>query len=275
MLAQLLRHSDLPPNETRLLLQHITGYTRSQLITRDHEILPENQIQQINQLFERRKSGEPVAYILGEREFYGRPFRVSPAVLIPRPETEHLLEAALCRLPENGSLWDLGTGSGIIAISAKLERPDSLVFASDLSESALQIAQQNAHDLRADVAFSQGSWFEAAANFRLPEKGLDIIVSNPPYIENNDLHLNQGDLRFEPSHALTDFADGLAHIRVLIENGKNYLKPKGWLLLEHGYNQAAAVREIFRQHHYQHIETAKDLAGLDRITFAQKAFQAA
>lgn len=268
-LAQLLRHSDLPPNETRLLLQHITGYTRSQLITRDHEILPENQIQQINQLFERRKSGEPVAYILGEREFYGRPFRVSPAVLIPRPETEHLLEAALCRLPENGSLWDLGTGSGIIAISAKLERPDSLVFASDFSAASLQIAQKNATNLGAEVAFSQGSWFEAAANFRLPETGLDIIVSNPPYIENNDIHLSQGDLRFEPSHALTDFADGLAHIRVLIEQGQYYLKPKAWLLLEHGYNQAAAIRELCAQYAYQNIETEQDLAGLDRITFAQ------
>lgn len=268
-LTQWLSATPLPRNEARLLLQHITGYSRTQLITHDHEILNNSQLEQLKALAQRRELGEPIAYLLGQREFYGRSFRVSPAVLIPRPETEHLLEAALCRLPENGTLWDLGTGSGIIALSAKLERPDSLVFASDLSAAALQIAQQNAADLGADVVFAQGSWFEAATHFRLPETGLDIIVSNPPYIENNDLHLSQGDLRFEPQHALTDFADGLAHIRVLIEQGKNYLKPNAWLLLEHGYNQAAAIRALFAQHGYQNIETEQDLAGLDRITFGQ------
>lgn len=268
-LTQWLSATPLPRNEARLLLQHITGYSRAQLITHDHEILPHQQLEQLNALAQRRELGEPIAYLLGQREFYGRNFRVSPAVLIPRPETEHLLEAALCRLPENGALWDLGTGSGIIALSAKLERPDSLVFASDFSAAALHIAQENAANLGADVAFSQGSWYEAAANFRLPETGLDIIVSNPPYIENNDLHLSQGDLRFEPQHALTDFADGLVHIRVLIEQGKNYLKPSAWLLLEHGYNQAAAIRALFAQHGYQNIETEQDLAGLDRITFGQ------
>ncbi|SSY79799.1 peptide chain release factor N(5)-glutamine methyltransferase [Alysiella crassa] len=268
-LSQWLSATPLPRNEARLLLQHLTGYSRAQLITHDHEILSHQQLEQLKALTQRRELGEPIAYLLGQREFYGRNFRVSPAVLIPRPETEHLLEAALCRLPENGALWDLGTGSGIIALSAKLERPDSLVFASDFSAAALHIAQENAANLGAEVAFSQGSWYEAAERFRLPETGLDIIVSNPPYIENNDLHLSQGDLRFEPQHALTDFADGLAHIRVLIEQGKNYLKPNAWLLLEHGYNQAAAIRALFAEHGYQNIETKQDLAGLDRITFGQ------
>ena len=148
------------------------GYTHAQLITHDQEILTEQQINQLNILAKRREQGEPMAYLLGTREFYGRKFTVSPAVLIPRPETEHLLEAALLRLPENGVLWDLGTGSGILGISTKLERKDSLVFASDLSADALQVAQKNAQHLGADVAFAQGSWFDAARVFRLPEIAL-------------------------------------------------------------------------------------------------------
>ncbi len=268
-LSEWLATTALPRSESRLLLQHITGYTRAQLITRDHDTLPETQLQALNQLAARRQHGEPIAYLLGIREFYGRPFTVSPAVLIPRPETEHLLEAALRRLPENGTLWDLGTGSGILAISAQLERRDSTVFASDISAAALTIAQQNAAQLGATITFAQGSWFDAAQHFRLPENSVDIIVSNPPYIENHDIHLTQGDLRFEPANALTDFADGLSHIRILISQAKSYLKPKGWLLLEHGYDQAAAIRALFAEHGYQAIETEQDLAGLDRITFAQ------
>ncbi|QMT31904.1 peptide chain release factor N(5)-glutamine methyltransferase [Alysiella filiformis] len=272
-LLQWIQQSPLPKLETRLLLQHITGYTRAQLLTRDTEKLPENQAIELHNLIERRKCGEPIAYILGEREFYGRNFRVSPAVLIPRPETEHLLEAALCRLPENGTLWDLGTGSGIIAISAKLERPDVLVFASDVSDDALQIAQSNAHNLGADVAFGQGWWFQAAGHFRLPECGCDVIVSNPPYIEQHDGHLAQGDLRFEPPHALTDFADGLAHIREIAAQAPDYLKENAWLMLEHGYNQGQAVREILQQNGFRNVATLPDLAGLDRVSVGQ--FQAA
>lgn len=268
-LSEWLKHTALPRNETRLLLQHITGYSHAQIITHDEQILTENQADAIHQLIHRRQMGEPIAYLLGQREFYGRHFRVSPDVLIPRPETEHLLEAALFRLPENGTLWDLGTGSGIVAVSAKLTRPDSRVFASDISVAALAVARENAQNLGAEVNFAQGSWFEAAAHFRLPEAGCDVLVSNPPYIEHDDAHLQQGDLRFEPQHALTDFADGLAHIRILIENGKKYLKPNGWLLLEHGYNQAASIRDLFAQYGYQHIATETDLAGLDRITFGQ------
>lgn len=270
-LSQWLATQSLPRNEARMLLQYLTGYTRTQLLLNDQQHLTQAQIQQLNKLVMRRQQGEPIAYILGTREFYGRTFCVSPAVLIPRPETEHLLEAALLKLPENGTLWDLGTGSGIIAISAQLERPDSHVFASDLSGDALKMAQQNATRLAAKITWAQGSWFAASKAFRLPENGLDVLVSNPPYIEHHDAHLQQGDLRFEPPAALTDFADGLAHIRTLIEYGKNYLTVNGWLLLEHGYNQASAIQQLFAQHGYQSIETQQDLAGLDRITFAQWA----
>lgn len=271
-LSQFIQQSPLPKLETRLLLQHVLGYTRAQLITRDTETLPENKLSILNQLLERRLSGEPMAYILGYREFYGREFAVSPAVLIPRPETEHLLEAALFRLPEKGILWDLGTGSGIVAISAKLERPETLVFASDISADALHIAQKNAQNLGADVQFAQGSWLEAAAHFRLPEK-CDVIVSNPPYIEQHDPHLQQGDLRFEPPHALTDFADGLSHIREITAQSVGFLKENGWLMFEHGYNQGAAVREILSQHGFVQVQTLPDLAGLDRVSLG--CFQAA
>lgn len=268
-ISQWLQHSPLPKNEARLLLQHITGYTRAQLITHDHETLPENQWAQLNQMQSRRLAGEPIAYLLGEREFYGRSFCVSPAVLIPRPETEHLLEWALQKLPEKGTLWDLGTGSGIIAISAKLERPDACVFASDVSPQALDVAQHNAKTLGAEVHFGAGSWFQAAQHFRLPEKGCDVIVSNPPYIEQHDVHLQQGDLRFEPQHALTDFADGLTHIREIVAHSRDFLRVEGWLLFEHGYNQGEAVREIFRQHGFVQVATLPDLAGLDRVSMGQ------
>lgn len=264
-----LNQSALPKNEARLLLQHVTGLTRAQLITHDKNLLIENQLVELNHLAQRRLLGEPLAYIVGEREFYGRTFAVSPAVLIPRPETEHLLETALQKLPENGTLWDLGTGSGILAISAKLERPDLKVFASDISAEALAVAQQNAHTLSADVAFAQGSWFQAAAHFSLPENGINVIVANPPYIERDDVHLQQGDLRFEPQSALTDFADGLSHIREITAQSVDFLQQNGWLMFEHGYNQGQAVRNILAQSGFANITTLPDLAGLDRVSLGQ------
>lgn len=264
-----LNQSALPKNEARLLLQHVTGLTRAQLITHDKNLLLENQLVELNHLAQRRLLGEPLAYIVGEREFYGRTFAVSPAVLIPRPETEHLLEAALQRLPENGTLWDLGTGSGILAISAKLERPDLKVFASDISAEALAVAQQNARTLSANVAFAQGSWFQAAAHFSLPENGINVIVANPPYIERDDVHLQQGDLRFEPQSALTDFADGLSHIREITAQSVDFLQQNGWLMFEHGYNQGQAVRDILAQSGFANITTLPDLAGLDRVSLGQ------
>ena len=251
-----------------MLLQFVTGLSHAQIITHDQNLLPESQLSQLNQLVSRRENGEPMAYILGKREFYGREFVVSPDVLIPRPETEHLLEVAIFRLPENGKLWDLGTGSGILAISAKLERPDATVFASDISPNALKVAQQNAANWHAEITFGLGSW-TVVENFRLPENSFDVLVSNPPYIKKNDAHLSRGDLRFEPQHALTDFTDGLAHIRQLAHEARSCLKNGGWLLMEHGFDQAAAVREILAQSGYANIATEQDWAGLDRVTFGQ------
>lgn len=268
-LAQWLTGNPLPRNEARLLLQHVCGYSRAQLITRDGDTLSPDHTEQLNALTARRQQGEPIAYLLGRREFYGRQFAVSPDTLIPRPETEHLLEAALFRLPEGGTLLDLGTGSGIIAISAKLERPDARVYAGDISAAALAVAQHNAAALGAEIRFGQGSWFDALHAFRLPEAAFDIIVSNPPYIEQHDPHLSQGDLRFEPPHALTDFADGLTHIRHLAAQAPTWLKTGGFLLLEHGFDQGSAVRQILRQHGFDGIETVTDLAGWERVTLGR------
>ena len=262
-----LQHSGLPRSEARMLLQHLCGYSHAQTVTRSDEPLPSAFQAALNQAAERRRSGEPMAYIVGVREFYGRPFQVNPAVLIPRPETEHLLEAALAKLPPGGVLWDLGTGSGIIAVSAACERPDAHIWASDISADALAVAQSNAQALNAAVRFGHGSWF--AATPQPLRQSVDVVVSNPPYIEAADAHLQQGDLRFEPQSALTDFGNGLTALRQLTAGAPGYLKPGGWLLLEHGFDQGAAVRNLLAEHGYADTATHTDLAGLDRITLGQ------
>lgn len=257
----------LPRLEARMLVQQASGLSAAQLIIRDQECLDGAVLAQLNDWAARRLAGEPMAYLLGWREFYGRRFAVSPAVLIPRPETEHLLEAALAKLPHGGSLWDLGTGSGVLAVSAKLERGDARVWASDISADALQVAQHNAKTLGAAVDFAQGSWFDAAVD-AMPTQ-FDVLVSNPPYIEKDDVHLQQGDLRFEPQGALSDFGDGLGCIRVLAAGAPARLKKNGWLLLEHGYNQGSSVRSVLQQQGFADVATEQDWAGLDRITLGR------
>ncbi len=262
-----LRASPLPRLEARLLVEQVCGWNHAQVITRAGETLPPAALAALDGLQQRRLHGEPMAYLLGWREFYGRRFVVSPAVLIPRPETEHLLEAALARLPDGGVLWDLGTGSGAIAISAACERPDACVWASDVSAAALAVAQNNARALGASLRFGHGSWFAASPR---PAAGtVDVLVSNPPYIEANDVHLQQGDLRFEPPGALTDFGDGLSALRQLAAGGQGCLKAGGWLLLEHGCDQGAAVRALLQQYGYRQVATERDLAGLERLSYGQ------
>lgn len=258
--------SKLPKNEARMLLQYASGYTRVQLVTRGTDNLAESALQTLEALAQRRLKGEPMAYLLGEREFYGRCFAVNPNVLIPRPETEHLVEAVLARLPENGRVWDLGTGSGAVAVTVALERPDAFVRASDISPPSLETARKNAADLGARVEFAHGSWFDTD----MPSEGKwDIIVSNPPYIENGDKHLSQGDLRFEPQIALTDFSDGLSCIRTLAQGAPDRLAEGGFLLLEHGFDQGAAVRGVLAENGFSGVETLPDLAGLDRVTLGK------
>ena len=263
----LLRHSGLPRLEARMLLQAVSGYDHAALLMHGNECLSENQAAQWQQLLARRLAGEPMAYILGNREFYGRLFATTPATLIPRPETEHLVEAVLARIPPGGKVWDLGTGSGAVAVTLACERPDAAVFASDISKDALAVAGRNAATLGANVRFACGSWYQAFA----PEQTglLDIIVSNPPYIEADDPHLAQGDLRFEPAGALTDFADGLSAIRVLAAGARERLQANGWLLMEHGWNQGEAVRKILQDNGFAEVATEQDLAGLDRLSMGR------
>lgn len=268
-MKQWLNQSVLPRLESRLLLQHITQLTHAQLITHDQQILTTPQLAQLHQLHQRRINGEPIAYLIGYKEFFGRTFHVTPDVLIPRPETEQLVEIALSKTPKNGHILDLGTGSGIIAITLKLERPDLHIYATDISPKALNIAQHNAQQLHAPIQLMQGSWFQALQTHALAKHHFHTIVANPPYIEANDPHLTQGDLRFEPQHALTDFADGYQAIHTLAKEAPTWLHKQGWLIIEHGYQQGYQSRQIFQTAGLTQVQTLTDLAQLDRITLGQ------
>lgn len=259
----------MDPLELRVLLEYAIGFTRVKLITHSDHELTEEQADAISGVLSRRLAGEPVAYIVGFREFYGLPFAVTPDVLIPRPETELLVDLALERLPDCGKLVDLGTGSGAIAVSVAAMRSDATVWATDISGKALDIARKNAvSNLKEgqSVRFLQGSWFDALE----PGDCFDLIVSNPPYIQSGDGHLRKGDLRFEPLSALTDYADGLSALDILIDRAPVCLKKGGWLLMEHGYDQSVAVRKKLVDKGYLHIQSWKDLAGIERVSGGQK-----
>lgn len=279
--------------EQRWLRAAVLGCSYETLLAHPEQTLSPQQQQHYDQLLQRRAAGEPMAYLLGQREFFGRSFHVSPATLIPRPETELLVEFVLARAAPQMRVLDLGTGSGAIAVSLAAERPDLHVTASDVNDQALAIAQHNNQALaQGRVRCVQSDWFGAWASEALggtstsgisiselnqnnaPNRHhaalFDFIVSNPPYIAAGDAHLNQGDLRFEPAGALTDGADGLTCLRHLIAQAPTYLQLSGWLAVEHGYNQAAAVRELMQAAGLINIATQPDLAGLDRITYAQK-----
>ncbi|UOO90140.1 peptide chain release factor N(5)-glutamine methyltransferase [Vitreoscilla massiliensis] len=261
-----LQASPLPKLEARMLLQYVGGFTRAHLVAHDDEVLPEMMLWQLNDMQQARLDGVPMAYLLGEREFYGRVFQVTPAVLIPRPETELLVETVLQYLPQGGRVWDIGTGSGIIAITNALERSDATVHASDISAAAVDIARNNAGRLGAQVVFHIGSWYEVMPVITEP---VDVLVSNPPYIHKDDAHLAQGDLRFEPQQALTDFDDGLNAYRALAADCAHYVKSQGWLMVEHGFEQAQDIQAIFQAAGLQQVHTLQDYAGLDRITLGQ------
>ena len=253
----------LDPLENRILLCEATGLSRVQLITQGDRALTPDEAQRLDTLIARRLAGEPIAYIVGRREFFGLDFQVGPAVLIPRPDTELIVELALERLPQGPArLLDMGTGSGAIAVAVAHTRPDADVTALDVSPDALAIAQANAAANGARVRFLESSWFDALAAFDT----FDVIASNPPYIAAGDDHLSQGDLRFEPVGALTDHADGLSALRIIVAGGPRHLVPGGWLLLEHGYDQAAAVRALLAKAGYTHVQSWQDLAGIERVS---------
>ncbi len=250
--------------EAQCLLQAVLQVNRAYLLTHPEQMLSDAQQARFNALFERRLSGEPIAYLRGEREFYGLTFQVSPATLIPRPETELLVEQALQRIPQLGicRVLDLGTGSGAIALSIAHARPYAEVVAVDISPAALEVAQINVHQLKlGNVRLLQSDWFTALRGERF-----DIIVSNPPYIAVGDVHLEQGDVRFEPRIALASGANGLQDIGHICVQAKIHLNDYGWLLFEHGYDQAAQVRALLQQRGFVEVFSAPDLAGIERVT---------
>ena len=260
-ISLVLKSPPLNALETRILLGHVLQLSRTQLITQSERTLTASESQQLAEVFQRRINGEPIAYIVGEREFYGLSFQVTPDVLIPRPDTELLVELAAQRLPENGRLLDMGTGSGAIAVAIAHIRPDAAVTALDVSQAALNIASQNAAKHGASVCFLQSDWLCALA-----DQQFNMIVANPPYIVKGDDHLSHGDLRFEPLDALTDHADGLTALRTIIGGATRHLVPGGWLLVEHGYDQAAAVRDLLDAQEFDEVQSWRDLAGIQRAS---------
>lgn len=269
-LRQQLACSALPRLEAQMLWAYVLGVGRSWLIAHDTDPLGNDAVQAYQALQARRLAGEPMAYILGVREFFGRDFHVTPDVLIPRPETELLVEVALNALQgrQAPAVMDLGTGSGAIAISIALERPDARVAASDFSAAALRVAQMNARRMGASLQFFCGNWYDSLLG--LPK--LDLIVSNPPYIHADDPHLHQGDLRHEPVCALTDGADGLSDLATIIGGAVQHLAPGGLVCIEHGWDQADAVRELLQGHSFIDIASHRDLAGIQRVACGRLSF---
>jgi release factor glutamine methyltransferase len=249
--------------EARVLLRHVLRCDEAFLIAHgDDELMPA-QSSDFGRLIARRAAGEPVAYLTGSREFYGREFTVTPAVLIPRPDTELLIELALQRLPaKGGRVLDLGTGSGCIGVTIAAERPQARVTLVDASADALDIARLNAHrHAAANTNLMLSDWYAALADTQY-----DLIGSNPPYIASGDTHLQQGDLRFEPHSALAAGADGLADIRRIVAEAPSHLAAGGWLLCEHGHDQADACTVLLQQAGFSEVFSARDLAGIRRVS---------
>jgi release factor glutamine methyltransferase len=254
--------------DAHVLMAHVLGVNRAYLAANPMRVLTETEDAKVDMLVTRRALGEPVAYLVERREFYSRDFAVCPGVLIPRPETETLVEAALARfVPRTAhfvpEVLDLGTGSGAIAVTLACERPDIRVTATDASEDALAVARANAesHGCTGRIELLHGSWYEPLAGRRF-----DLIVSNPPYVAQGDEHLGEGDLRFEPARALTDgSSDGLASIRAIAAGARSHLNRGGWLLLEHGYDQRAAVDRILEEAGFRERISIADLAGIPRV----------
>jgi release factor glutamine methyltransferase len=298
--------------EAQLLLQHVLNVNRAWLISHADDALEPNSHAVFEALIQRRINGEPIAYILGYREFYGLKLKVTPDTLIPRQDTETLVEAALAKMPQHDTtsaksfrrlkvasygdtgsessgvenldqkildsdfcrndgirVLDLGTGTGAIALAIAKNRPHAQVTAVDFSEKALAVACQNAKDLNIlNCQFLQSDWL-SALKLNGQNKHFDVIVSNPPYIEQDDAHLSQGDLRFEPLSALASGKDGFDDIRTIISQAKHHLKLSGWLMLEHGYNQAQQVANLLAQSGFDNISHVRDLAGIERVSYGQ------
>ncbi|MBU3591448.1 peptide chain release factor N(5)-glutamine methyltransferase [Polynucleobacter sp. 78F-HAINBA] len=275
-LRELISNCTLPANEARILLAHLLEkhcqLPRSALLSRDDMSLNEQAFQEWENLVSRRANGEPIAYILGKKGFHNIELQVGPGVLIPRPETELLVDIALAeitKLNKPTKILDLGTGSGAIALSIASAAPLASVIATDQSAEALVIAQQNAQSLAlsAQIQFAQGSWYEAIS----PQNQFDVIVSNPPYIASQDSHLGQGDLRFEPESALTDYGSGLSCLQAIISGAGKFLKSGGLIAVEHGYDQSEAVVDLMKEVGLIDVQVHQDLAGHCRAASGRKS----
>ncbi|CNI21090.1 N5-glutamine S-adenosyl-L-methionine-dependent methyltransferase [Yersinia frederiksenii] len=266
--AARFNQSDSPKRDAEILLSFVTGRARTYLLAFGETVLTAEQLAVLEPLAARREQGEPIAYLVGEREFWSLPLSVSSATLIPRPDTECLVELALAHLPATPCrILDLGTGTGAIALAIASERPDCSVVGGDIKADAVALARHNAEKLAINnVYFLQSSWFESVSGL------FTLIVSNPPYIDANDPHLNQGDVRYEPHSALVAPAEGLADLAEIIRQSPAYLAAGGWLMLEHGWQQAEAVQKLLKNAGFSAVMTHKDYGNNDRVTLGQWRF---
>lgn len=265
--ARALAGSGLIPFEARILLGHVMRRDRAWLIAHQDAPMSATEVKAFDALARRRRGGEPVAYLTGRREFYGLDLEVTPDVLIPRPETELLVELALIRIDaaQNTAVLDLGSGSGAVALAIASERPRCTVLGVDVSDAALALARRNASRLNlANATFSQSDWFSA-----VPKLRYHAIVANPPYVASVDPHLSEGDLRFEPPAALAAGVDGLSAIRTIVAGAGDHLLPGAWLLIEHGYDQADAVQAMLREARFSDVQSRRDLAGIPRAALGR------
>lgn len=264
--TQLLSQSNSPKLDAELLLAAVLKTTRTYFISHPEREITPTEFSEFTALLKQRQEGKPIAYLIGHKEFWSLDLVVTPDTLIPRPETELLVEQVLKKITgKKKYIADLGTGSGAIALALAKEHPDWIIHATDISPDALDIAKLNAERLHiSNVTFFQGDWCNA-----LPEQTYDVIVSNPPYVAEEELPLMSPGVAFEPQAALFSKDQGLADLRKIINSAHSYLKPKGLLFLEHGFQQACAIQSIFTQMGYTEVTVYKDLAGLDRITTAR------
>ena len=268
-IAEVLTEATVLRFDAEILLSHVLGVDRVVLHAWPQRSVSAAQADSYRSLLQRRANGEPVAYLIGRKSFWDFELEVTPAVLIPRPETEVLVEQALQRLQGRADeplhIADLGTGSGAIALALAAHSPDWRLTAVDICPAALEVARRNAQGLGLDnIQFQQMEWCE-----NLPAAGFDLIVSNPPYVAADDEHLKAADLRYEPRRALVAADDGLAELKAVITGAARCLKPGAWLLLEHGMTQAEAVADLLHRHGYQTVTTHTDIAGLNRVTGGQ------